>query len=470
MPGGRDPSMQLDSNRKQDSNGLSSAERRYRGRGEGIHIASDEAASHEVVAKQKCSAIEIASSTSGEVKITMSCSSALGRSDFRLPSRDQLLKKMEDKCLQSYNITDPNFSIMKLLRDMCDCMLEFRTDSNDDSQEGSEMIPSLNVMKESKTRDALINRGDTEDLGVHAGTSNGSTNVDPSALNAPHISVAAPLMTSMNNAVLVTNKARSDFPGCDDGKGLEDPISSHSGSLVVVQPHQLTPDDLRSLHGTEDLSKGEENVKIPWVNDITNDLPPPFHYLHQSIAFRDAYVNWCLSKIKCEDYCSTCFGDCLQSTTPCVCANNVEGGYAYTTEGLLKEKFLEECINISRNPERHQFYCQVCPLERAKNDDCIEPCKGHLKRKFIKECWVKCGCVKRCGNRVVQRGITSNLQVGACVIIHKCGFIFCFFFAKYTSADLIYIYFFLQTTASKCCVCIFFYWCNFNGSVVLQCI
>ncbi|KAE8671372.1 Histone-lysine N-methyltransferase SUVR4 [Hibiscus syriacus] len=38
-------------------------------------------------------------------------------------------------------------------------------------------------------------------------------------------------------------------------------------------------------------------------------------------------------------------------------------------------------------------------------------CKGHLMRKFIKECWDKCGCSKRCGNRVVQRGITASLQV-----------------------------------------------------------
>ncbi|KAG8043756.1 hypothetical protein GUJ93_ZPchr0458g22336 [Zizania palustris] len=40
-----------------------------------------------------------------------------------------------------------------------------------------------------------------------------------------------------------------------------------------------------------------------------------------------------------------------------------------------------------------------------------KPCRGHLARKFIKECWSKCGCNMQCGNRVVQRGITCNLQV-----------------------------------------------------------
>ncbi|XP_054799096.1 probable inactive histone-lysine N-methyltransferase SUVR2 isoform X1 [Prosopis cineraria] len=412
LPGGRDPPMRHDATRKQDKNGPLISKCRDEGRGKGIRDSSNEV-NHEVATNQESSTIEIASSTSGEVKITMSCSSALGRSDFRLPCRDRLLKMMEDKCLQSYNITDPNFSIMKLLRDMCDCVLEFRTDSNDDSQEGSEMMPSsLNVLKESKACDALIIRGNTEDLGLHSGMSNGSINIQSSsALAASCISPSSPLLSGTNDAVLVTKKVRSDFPECDGGKGLEDPISPHSGSLVVIQQHQLTPDDLRSLHGADDLSKGEENLRIPWVNEITNDFPPPFHYLHQSVGFKDAYVNWCLSNIKCEDYCSTCLGDCLLSPTSCVCANKIGGGYAYTSEGLLNEKFLEECITISRNPQQHQSYCKICPLERAKNDDCLEPCKGHLKRKFIKECWVKCGCVKQCGNRVVQRGITFKLQV-----------------------------------------------------------
>ncbi|RYQ90983.1 hypothetical protein Ahy_B09g096880 isoform D [Arachis hypogaea] len=40
-----------------------------------------------------------------------------------------------------------------------------------------------------------------------------------------------------------------------------------------------------------------------------------------------------------------------------------------------------------------------------------EECKGHLVRKFIKECWRKCGCDMQCGNRVVQRGLRCKLQV-----------------------------------------------------------
>nr|GFA07701.1 histone-lysine N-methyltransferase SUVR4 [Tanacetum cinerariifolium] len=39
-----------------------------------------------------------------------------------------------------------------------------------------------------------------------------------------------------------------------------------------------------------------------------------------------------------------------------------------------------------------------------------DPCKGHPLKKFIKECWSKCGCTMACRNRVVQRGLTCKLQ------------------------------------------------------------
>ncbi|TKY52771.1 Histone-lysine N-methyltransferase SUVR2 [Spatholobus suberectus] len=64
-----------------------------------IHTSNEEATCN----------VEIASSTLGEVKLSLSCSSAIQGSDFHMPSRDQLLEMMEDKCLRSYKITDPNF-------------------------------------------------------------------------------------------------------------------------------------------------------------------------------------------------------------------------------------------------------------------------------------------------------------------------------------------------------------------------
>ncbi|KAI7991292.1 putative inactive histone-lysine N-methyltransferase SUVR2 [Camellia lanceoleosa] len=184
-------------------------------------------------------------------------------------------------------------------------------------------------------------------------------------------------------------------------------------SLEHANPHSLLvqqPDDIKSLHDANDIAKGQERVVISLVNEVNNQCPPSFHYIPKNAVFQNAYVNFSLARIG-ENCCSICLGDCLSSSTPCACANETGGDFAYTLEGLVKDEFLEECISMNRDPRKHcHFYCKECPLERSKNDDIIEPCKGHLVRKFIKECWWKCGCSKQCGNRV-QRGISCNLQV-----------------------------------------------------------
>ncbi|KAI5421566.1 hypothetical protein KIW84_045110 [Lathyrus oleraceus] len=54
-------------------------------------------------------------------------------------------------------------------------------------------------------------------------------------------------------------------------------------------------------------------------------------------------------------------------------------------------------------------------IHESKVKPVLEPCKGHLKRKFIKECWSKCGCRNHCGNQIVQRGLTCNFQDTCCI-------------------------------------------------------
>ncbi|XP_057472557.1 probable inactive histone-lysine N-methyltransferase SUVR2 isoform X2 [Actinidia eriantha] len=190
--------------------------------------------------------------------------------------------------------------------------------------------------------------------------------------------------------------------------GLE---RTSSQRLVLVQQRQPMIDGIRIIHDVKDIAKGEERVGISLANEVNNDRLPPFHYIPRNVAFQNAQVSFSLAQIG-EKCCSTCFGDCLSSPTPCACAHDTRGDFAYTLEGLLKEEYLEECISVSRNPPKHcLFRCKECPVERLKNDDIIEPCKGHIRRKFIKECWWKCGCSKQCGNRVVQRGLNCNLQV-----------------------------------------------------------
>ncbi|XP_011024473.1 PREDICTED: histone-lysine N-methyltransferase SUVR2 isoform X5 [Populus euphratica] len=200
--------------------------------------------------------------------------------------------------------------------------------------------------------------------------------------------------------------------GCS-GSGKEKEFEdAEYGSLIVVPQHQLTADEFRFLNYHSDITKGEEMVEIPWSNEVNSEFPPVFNYIPRNLIFQNAYVNFSLSQIRAENCCSACIGNCLSSSTPCVCSSDSEHGFAYTLEGLVKEDFLEDCISLTRNPQRQfLFYCRDCPLERSKNDEMLEPCKGHLKRKFIKECWSKCGCHKQCGNRVVQRGIMCKLQV-----------------------------------------------------------
>ncbi|KAI3941574.1 hypothetical protein MKW92_004616 [Papaver armeniacum] len=201
-----------------------------------------------------------------------------------------------------------------------------------------------------------------------------------------------------------------------------DPGSSSPLGFVGVQNEMSIPDDiipeddtpgfLRPLHDVNDIAKGEENFRISAVNEVSSEpYPPLFFYIPQNIIFRSAHVKCTLSRIADEDCCLGCFGDCMSSSVPCACARVTGGDFAYTLEGFLKENFLNECISMNRYPQNHLFYCESCPLERCKNGDLSDPCKGHLERKFIKECWSKCGCNKQCGNRVVQRGISWNLQV-----------------------------------------------------------
>ncbi|XP_059432569.1 probable inactive histone-lysine N-methyltransferase SUVR2 isoform X2 [Corylus avellana] len=354
-------------------------------------------------------ALEIASSPLGEVKISLSCDSTLGRPDFHMPSRDEVIKLMEDKCLRTYKIIDTNFSVKKLLNDMCECFLELGTYSTDESQEGSINIsPTLDVLKESSVQDAGGN-----ELGLCMPSSNGSVNIQCSAEVAEPLSRLPTSLNGLDEHIQASKKIiPNGYAESEHEKELEDPESTNSCCLVVVPQQKNPPSDLRSLHDVNDITKGEERVRISWVNEINSECLPCFKYIPRNLIFQNANVNFTLSRIGDEDCCSACLGDCLSLSTLCHCANTTGGQFAYAKGDLLREEFLEECISMTRDPQRHQhLYCRECPLERLRIDDCLEPCKGHLRRKFIKECWSKCSCSKNCGNRVVQRGISCKLQV-----------------------------------------------------------
>ncbi|KAG6400933.1 hypothetical protein SASPL_137778 [Salvia splendens] len=182
--------------------------------------------------------------------------------------------------------------------------------------------------------------------------------------------------------------------------------------LEAVQQPQLSGQTIKPIHDFVDISKGQEKFPIALVNEVNDERPPSFCYIRQNAIYQNAYTNFCLARIGDNSCCSTCSGDCLSLSLPCACSYESGGEFAYTADGLVKEEFLNECISMNCDPEKHcQYFCQQCPLERSKREDSIEPCKGHLVRNFVKECWIKCGCNVQCGNRVVQRGISRKLQV-----------------------------------------------------------
>ncbi|XP_061945620.1 probable inactive histone-lysine N-methyltransferase SUVR2 isoform X3 [Populus nigra] len=283
----------------------------------------------------------IASSTSGEVKISLNCDSAVRCQNFKVPDFNSVLKYLEDKYLKTHKLVTPEFSMKTLFEDLCECYVQV-----------------------GQLHDPLPN--------------NKALRID-------------------NSDMVVDKKASSSFRLPHSYKNL--PKAKHKATAC---------DKKRSVRSLNDITKGAENVKISLVDESGNEDFPKFTYIPHNIIYQNAYLLISLARIADVDCCSSCSGDCLSSQIPCACARETGGEFAYTPKGLLKDDFLTACVCMRRTPKKDHFvYCQDCPLERSKN----EPCKGHLLRKFIKECWRKCGCHMTCGNRVVQRGITCDLQV-----------------------------------------------------------
>ncbi|KAL6634757.1 hypothetical protein ACP70R_027428 [Stipagrostis hirtigluma subsp. patula] len=315
---------------------------------------------------------EVVLSNSGNGKLSFSFDSSLAnRSDFRMPEIESICKAMEARCLRTYKILEPNFSFMKLLDDTCQCILDLGSGSSEPRERSIvQILPAMGFLSKSSV---------------------------PQSFQSNHASSS---LVPLNNLTRLGSRAAARVS------------QSNSSNMQVIQ-YQLSTGVKRPSHDVNDIAKGEERVSIPIVNGVEDgSLPPPFHYIPQNIIFQDAYVSISLARIGDENCCSECFGDCLAEPLPCSCATETGGEFAYTRDGLLKEGFLDACVSLLREPDKHpHFKCKICPLEKIKNEVNPEPCKGHPFRKFIKECWRKCGCSRNCGNRVVQRGITRNLQV-----------------------------------------------------------
>ncbi|MED6223278.1 hypothetical protein PIB30_072465 [Stylosanthes scabra] len=188
--------------------------------------------------------------------------------------------------------------------------------------------------------------------------------------------------------------------------------SSNRANLSNMTQPAICHDENNYVQFLNDITKGSEKVEISLIDETRSEKLPKFNYIPNNIIYQNANVNISLARIAEEDCCWDCSGNCLSLEFPCACAKETGGEFAYTPQGLLKKEFLRLCMFMATKPQENHFvYCQECPLERSRNEYMAEECKGHLVRKFIKECWRKCGCDMQCGNRVVQRGISCKLQV-----------------------------------------------------------
>lgn len=309
--------------------------------------------------------LEIASSALGEVKLSLNCNFAPGEGNSRGPNLDAVLKHLEDKYLRLDKIVGPQFSVKKLLKDLCDSFLE-------------------------------VHNKFTSGSGIKHSSHKLYTNV------GDHWS---PTGQKKKGSKIVRSES-------DLSKKVLNCSGSSNSSNLANQQLPVSCDKKKPIHSITDITKGAEKVKISLVDDTGNENLPKFTYIPHNIVYQNAYVHISLARIADEDCCSSCSGDCLSFSLPCACARETGGEFAYTPQGLLREEFLRACVQMERGPqEQHLVFCQDCPIERSKNEHFPEKCKGHIVRKFIKECWTKCGCSMQCGNRVVQRGITCKLQV-----------------------------------------------------------
>ncbi|KAL4190532.1 hypothetical protein AMTRI_Chr07g76180 [Amborella trichopoda] len=222
---------------------------------------------------------EIASSSSGEVKLSLSCNSAT----------EAVLKLAEDRALKTYRILDPSFSIINT------------GSTSGDEETHVNLTPNINLFS-SKNQDPL-NHAQSFRLSV-----------DEKFLLFPR---------------QINLHAKPNDKGKKKKELGPDP---NSRMLVVSSQAQLSMDEARIVHCVNDISKGEESVRISVVNEVSSErYPPSFQYIPKNI----------------------CFGDCLSSSLSCACAR--ETG-----------EFLDQALSMNRDPEKHyHFYCKDDLLERG---------------------------------------------------------------------------------------------------------
>ncbi|XP_021828980.1 uncharacterized protein LOC110769339 [Prunus avium] len=335
----------------------------------------------------------------GEVKIPLIGTSS-PQYDFHLPNCDAAVEVVEGRCIKSFRNGES--------------LLAIETNSTVDKKTRLRDSPDLKI---SNAQDVLARKDDYQGDNCSAPSFPSEVFVFQNLIKiVPHIPkhIVFSGFECLNHLIGFTTGDIEKICG-ERGKRLKVHRGLQSSKLCkveAVQNHHSSLGVVKSGVYIDDITRGEERVKISLEDGRNVEDLPTFFYIPRNLVYKNAYVKFSLVRISDEGCCPHCYGDCLASPIPCICAIETRGGFAYTPEGLVKDKFLEDCISMKQEPKEHHYvYCKKCPLESSKNKKSPVACKGHLFRKFIKECWSKCGCNMNCGNRIVQQGITVKLQV-----------------------------------------------------------
>ncbi|KAL9239065.1 hypothetical protein vseg_013419 [Gypsophila vaccaria] len=411
--------------------------------------------------------LNIAASSLGKVQVSLTCNPESEGYEVNGPDLEAIMKKVNDECLKTYKITDPDFSITKLMTKFCDCIEEHskivhgalegfsRQDAHTNVHSGICITPHDSSLNGESFQDGADTTDGTPEDNSNQNVSedncakiditemsksivvpldsslNGEsfqdgtditdgTPEDNSTQNVSEDNCAKKDITEMSKSIVVPLDSSLNGESFQDGADTTDGTQEDNSTQNVSEDNCAKKDDITEMSksivvahpcDTSDITMGKETVIVS-LEKFNCEFLPTFCYITQNVISDNADLKHSLAQIGDQDCCLSCHADCLSLSSCCNCSQRNGGELPYTADGLLKEEFLDECVSIVRNPQKDDLmYCKECPLEKLKNEDMLDPCKGHLKRKYIKECYTKCGCSQYCGNRVVQSGLRYNLQV-----------------------------------------------------------
>jgi hypothetical protein len=225
--------------------------------------------------------------------------------------------------------------------------------------------------------------------------------------------------TSAQDFLLRWNKVLQHNPGNVRDLELQVELKLHVvDDPEIKKPVSLGIERIKAEKNIEylDLSRGFEPIPILVKVDPSSPttLPASFTYIKTSRPYEDAHISRSMCRIADKVCCPNCKGNYLEASSVCSCIEATGGDFSYNKMGCLNPHYIDRFRKQqSRLIKPKMLYCdsnQDCPYKR-KREVGLRSCTGHVTREFLKECSLKCGCTRNCGNRVVHRGITCKLEV-----------------------------------------------------------